>query len=238
MLNKLFDLDNPVMKFLSDLFDLMVLNLITLLLCIPVVTAVPALIALHYMALRMARREQTYMIKPYFKSFRENFKQGFLIGLIFIAAAMVLAVDVQIISHTDAMPTMFKIGIAAVAIIVILLFSWVIPLQSRFENTIGGTFRNSVLLSLGNFPRTLLMALIWMIPVAVFVISVAIWPLDLLFGLSVPAFLCAKVYSPVFLRFEPEEEAETPDEEFSMDERDLAQFADDLHDTFDRTDSI
>lgn len=232
MLNKLFDLDNPVMRFLSELFDLMALNLITLVLCLPVVTAVPALIALHYMTLKMARGEQSYIIKPYFKAFKENFKQGFLIGLIFIAGIMVLAVDYQVIYRADAgFPLAIKIGVVAVSAVVIMLFLWVIPLQSHFVNTIGGTFRNSVLMSLGNFPRTMLMTVIWLMPVAVILISVAIWPLDLLFGLSVPAFLCAKVYSPAFRRFEPEEEEVAPDEAFSMDEDDLDKFANDMDNT-------
>lgn len=232
MLNKLFDLDNPVMRFLSELFDLMMLNIITLVLCLPVVTAVPALIALHHMTLKMARGEASYIVKPYFKSFKENFKQGFLIGLIFLAGIMVLVVDYQILIGTETgIPTALKIGVAAVSIVIILLLLWVIPLQAHFENTIGGTFRNSVLMSLGNFPRTLLMAVIWLIPVAVIVISVAIWPLDLLFGLSAPAYLCAKVYSPAFKRFEPEEEEQAPDEAFSMDEDDLDKFANDMDNT-------
>lgn len=237
MINKIFDLDNPVMRFLSELFDLMVLNLLTFALCIPIVTAVPALTALHHITLKMARHEQSYIVRPYFQSFKENFKQGFLIGLIFLAAIMVFAVDYQIVYvQMTSLPSVFRTVIAVVTIVVVLLFLWVIPLQAHFVNSIGTTFRNSVLMSLANFPRTLLMAVIWLIPVAVALISVAIWPLDIFFGLSVPAYLSAKVYGPAFKRFEPEEEEQAPDEAFNMDESEIDSFAQELHDTFDHND--
>lgn len=233
MLDKIFDIDNPVMRFLTDLFDLMILNLITILLCIPVVTAAPAMTALYYISLKMARKEQSYIVRPYFQSFKENFKQSFLIGLIFIAAAMVIAVDFNIVVNNEAMPAALRMGIVVVTIILFMLFLWVLPLQSHFVNTIGTTFKNSILMSLANFPRTLLMTAIWLIPVAIALLAYQLWPLLILFGLSAPAFLCAKVYSPVFKRFEPEPEPETADEAFSMDESDLDKFAEDLHDTFD-----
>lgn len=233
MLEKFFDIDNPIMRFLTVAFDLMALNLLTLALCIPVVTAVPALIALHYVVLKMARKEDAYIVKPFFKSFKENFKQGTVIGLIYIAAIVILYMDYNIVFVSDiGMPSAFRVILVVVTVIVALLFIWVIPLQSHFVNTIKGTFRNSVLMALGNFPRTLLMALIWLIPVGVAYISTMLWPLVFLYGLSLPAYLCAKVYSPAFERFEPEKEEETPDEYFSMNEADIEQFQKDLSETF------
>lgn len=233
MLEKFFDIDNPVMRFLSEAFDLMALNILALLLCIPIVTAVPSLVALHYMTLKMVRKEESYIVKPFFKSFKENFKQSFIIGLIFIAAFIILYMDYNIVYVADiGLPAAFRIILVVVTIIILLLMIWVIPLQSHFVNTLKGTFRNSVLMSLANFPRTLLMALIWLIPLAVAYISAMLWPLLFLYGLSVPAYLSAKVYSPAFKRFEPEQEEEVPDEYFSMDEGDLEQFQKDLNETF------
>lgn len=233
MLDKLFDLDNPIMRFLSDLFDLMVLNLITLALCVPVVTAVPALTALHYMTLKMARNETTYIVRPYFHSFAQNFRQTLVIGLIYIAAAIVLLLDARLVFAGDSViPQPMRIVFMALLVIVVLLFAWVIPLEAHFENTIAGTFRNSVLMSLGNFPRTLAMVVIWAIPVVLVLISYQLWPIVFLFGLAGPAYACARIYSPAFRRFEPAEEETVSDEAFEMDEADLDALASDLHATF------
>lgn len=237
MLDKIFDLDNPVMRFLTDLFDLLILNLITLVLCIPVVTAVPALTALHHVTLKMARDEQSYIVKTYFQSFARNFKQAFVIGLLFIAAAIIAYTDWRLIAGMqDLFPQPLRILFMAAVIVVILLLSWTIPLQAHFENPIRGTLRNSMLLSVANFPRTLLMIVIWLIPAALVFVSYAAWAVVFMFGLSAPAFVCAKIYSPVFKRFEPEQEPETADELFSMDDADLDALAKDLHETFDSED--
>lgn len=233
MLDKLFDLDNPVMRFLTDLFDLLILNLITIILCIPVVTAVPALTALHYVTLKMARDESSYIIKSYFHSFKDNFKQSFLIGLLFLAAGIIIYMDWRVVwGMQDLFPQALRIVFTAALIVVILLMFWVIPIQAHFENPIRTTLRNSILMSLGNFPRTLLMIVVWIIPVVLVLVSYAAWAVVFMFGLSAPAFVCAKIYSPVFKRFEPEEQETVPDEMFSMDDTDLDALARDLRETF------
>lgn len=222
------------MRFLTTACDLMILNLLTILLCLPVVTAVPALTALHYMTLKMARGEQTYLIRPYFKSFAENFQQSFVIGLILLAVGAVIYADWYLIWFSGAaFPQAMKVMITAVTLIVILLLMWVIPVQAHFENTIGSTFKNAVLLSLANFPRTLGMISVWLLPVAVALISYVLWPLIVLFGLSVPAYFSSQLYSPAFLQFEPKAEETVPDELFSMNESDLDVFAENLKETMD-----
>ena len=63
-MGKLFDLENPVMRGLSRLADMMILNLLTLLLCLPVFTAGSALTAMYYVELKWARKEEGYTVRP------------------------------------------------------------------------------------------------------------------------------------------------------------------------------
>ena len=51
-MGKLFNIDSPVMRFLGKVADLMILNLVTLLCCIPVVTIGASLTAMHYVLLK------------------------------------------------------------------------------------------------------------------------------------------------------------------------------------------
>ena len=44
-MGKLFDLDSPLMRVLSKMADLMILNLLMIVLCLPIVTAGAALCA-------------------------------------------------------------------------------------------------------------------------------------------------------------------------------------------------
>ena len=79
-----FNLDNPLMQFLSTLTDIVILNVISLICCIPVVTIGASLTALHYVTIRMARKEEGYIIRDFFKSFRQNFIQSTVIWLLFL----------------------------------------------------------------------------------------------------------------------------------------------------------
>ena len=79
---KFFNLDSPLMQALNKVADLMWLNILTLICCIPVITVGPALTALHYMALKMVRNEECYIARDYFKSFKLNLRQGIVIWLI------------------------------------------------------------------------------------------------------------------------------------------------------------
>ena len=69
-MGKLFNIDSPVMRFLGKVADLMILNLVTLLCCIPVVTIGASLTAMHYVLLKMVRNEESYIVRSIFKSFK------------------------------------------------------------------------------------------------------------------------------------------------------------------------
>ena len=53
---KLFNLDSPVMVFLSKVANLMILNVLTIICCIPIFTAGAAITALYYVTIKMAKQ--------------------------------------------------------------------------------------------------------------------------------------------------------------------------------------
>lgn len=212
-MNKLFNLDSPVMQFLSRMADLMLLNIVTLICCLPVITAGAAITAMHYVLLKMVRGDDGYILQGYFKSFKENFVQATLEWLILLALIVVFALDFLVIrTNQSSFPAIFRYSILGVSIVVWILMQFVLPLQSHFANPIRVTFKNSVLISIAHFPRTLAMALIVLAPVALLLISFQLTPFVFMFGLSAPGMVCAKIYSPIFRKFEPAEE-EIPTEE-------------------------
>ena len=53
-MGRFFNLDSPLMTFLSKMADLMILNLLTLICCIPIITAGDAMTALYYMTVKLS----------------------------------------------------------------------------------------------------------------------------------------------------------------------------------------
>lgn len=78
-MNQILNPDNPVIRFLGRLFDLVVLNIIFLLLCIPVITIGASITSLYYVLLKIVRGEDPYILRSFFKAFRQNFFQSTVI---------------------------------------------------------------------------------------------------------------------------------------------------------------
>lgn len=69
MLQGLFNYDNPVWRFIGKLGDLILLNLLWLICCIPVFTAGAATTAVYYVTLKLVRDEDDSTIRSFFRSF-------------------------------------------------------------------------------------------------------------------------------------------------------------------------
>ena len=97
---KIFDLDSPLMNVLNKMADLMWLNILTLICCIPIITAGAAFTSMHYVALKIVRNEESYITRSFFKSFKTNFRQATLIWLMILLIAAVLGGDYYIITKS------------------------------------------------------------------------------------------------------------------------------------------
>lgn len=216
-MGRFFDLESPLMRVLNRVADLMILNLLMIVCCIPVITTGAAVTAMHYVILKMVRGEEGYLVKGFFKSFRENFKQATLIWLIMLVIIAVYIGDTVILLFSGlTFPKPLTIAVIAVGIIIALIAMYVFPLLARFENTIRNTIKNAALIAVGNLPKTILMAVIYVLPLVVVYFSSYAMLFVFLFGISVPAYGAAWLYSNIFKKFEPEVE-EVSDMDFTVD---------------------
>ena len=92
-----FSLDSKFSQIMGRVFDLMMLNIIFLIMCIPIVTIGANFTAMYYVTLKMIKNEETYIFRTYWKSFRENFKQATAIWLILLAVLIVLILDLLLV---------------------------------------------------------------------------------------------------------------------------------------------
>lgn len=210
---KFLNLDSPFMQGLGKMADLMWLNVLTLLCCLPIVTIGASLTAMNYMALKIARNEECYITRGFFKSFKENFKQATLIWLIFLFVILILVGDFIIMRNSGIeFGDWFQGVITAVSILVLFALMYVFPVLAKFENTVFRTIKNAFLMSLMQLPKTVLMIIMYAIPVVVFFFVIQLMPLALLFGLSLPAWVSAKLYNKFFKKLEDQILAESTSE--------------------------
>lgn len=206
-MKKFFDVNNPLMRFLTLLVDLVIVNLMTLIFMIPIVTTGGSLAAMNYVLLHLRRKDETYVMRMFIKSFKENFKQGIPEGLLFLLMVCIAGVDLWAMHGSESrMLTFLMIIISIIAAFFIVVFVYVFALQSRYENTVKETFLNAFRLAIGNLLRTIVMMVLWVIWIGGMIyfhrFSMLVF---VIYGLTLPGYLCTMLYDPVFAKLEKTE---------------------------------
>ena len=201
----IFNIDSPVMQGLTKVADLMILNILATICCIPIFTIGASLTALHYMALKIVRGEECYITRGFFKSFKQNFKQATVIWLLILLAIIILVGDFFIMKNSGIE---FHIVLKVIiGVLIAFTVTYVFAVLAKFDNTIKRTIRNAFIMSLLQFPKTILMIIMALVPIVIMVYFPQILPVVFLLGMSGPAFVDALLYNKFFQRLEDEVEA-------------------------------
>ena len=86
--------NNLVIRVSTMLTNLLLINFLTLLTCLPVITIGASLTAMHDCLQQILRKEDGYIARRFFKSFRSNFKQATLLWLPFLLIFSGVVADV------------------------------------------------------------------------------------------------------------------------------------------------
>lgn len=216
-MSKIFDMDSPIMRVLNRVADLMIMNFLMIICCIPIITTGAAFTAMHYVLLKIVRGEEGYLIKGFFKSFKTNFMQATLIWLMMLLVVAVYIGDCMIFNYSGMeFPQALKIGVVIVATLLLMMAVYVFPLLARFENSIKNTLKNALILAFANLPKTITMLVCYAVPIVIACFSDYALIFVIMFGISAPAYAAACLYSGIFKKLEPESEEITSDLDFSL----------------------
>lgn len=203
---------------MGRLADLVILNLLCIVCCIPIVTAGASITAMYYVTLKMVRNEEAYIIRGFFHSFKQNLKQSLIIHLIMLFAGIMLAADIYIVNQIGGGAYKVLLYVFMVmAFLYLMLFLYIYPVLSKFYNSIKNTFVNAFLMSLRHLPYTFLMLVISALPVAMLFIPSArmqsmMIMLFFLMGFAVLAYAKSYFFVKIFDKYIPEEEPQEPQE--------------------------
>ena len=194
--------------FLRRMFDLMVLNVLWLLCCLPVFTFGPASSALSRVMITLVRGGSEAVAKNYFIAFRRDFGRAVVLGLIGLAGLAVAVSDILFaVSLSSGMKILFLIVAVLVSSLVFSYLAYIFALHAFFENSIAGQIRNALSLAAASPMDTLAIWLCFAVPVAAIlllprIVLVYIGFLYILFGVSCPAYFAAKHQAKVIARFD------------------------------------
>lgn len=158
--------------------DAVALSILWLLLCLPVITIVPASVALYYTVVKNLRRERGKLFRVFWASFRMNMKQGIMVNLLLCAYGIVTVnwlVFAGRFEVTSAQGLLYHIIARVFLLFGVLSQVYLCPVLSRFKGSVKSLVLGAVYLSY----RYFLTSLCAVIVLAVFLYAVYVLPVSI-----------------------------------------------------------
>ncbi len=207
-MKNLFNLDSPFFQFLSRVGDLILLNVLFLLCCVPVITIGAAQAALYKVTQDYIMDNDGGMLKPFFRAFRDNFKQATAVWLVELVVIVGLVCDFLLIATfcSGTFATVLYVLLVVLVILVAAVSAYMIPLLVRYENTLRQHLSNAIVLAIIKLPRTLGMILLNLLPLILLMLSPTAFLQTMVFWLAIGfafvAYMEANLLKPVFQELE------------------------------------
>lgn len=176
-MDNLFSLDNKFFEILGKIADIVILNVLCIISCLPIITIGSSITATYSVTMKMIKDEETYIVKDFIKRFKENFKASTIIWSIMLIIGAVLAFDFYIskLILNESISNVLQLVFTMITIIYIFTLSYVFPIQSKFENTIRNTMINSIFISIQNLPCTIIIVVLNLSPLLLISLFINYW---------------------------------------------------------------
>lgn len=205
----MFRYDSPFMRFMALVANLILLNLLWIITSLPLVTAGASTTAMYYVVLQYVNKQDDAVLKPFLKSFKDNFKQATkiwiphgLIGLALVAEYFYLTIN-----KTDSLWWLIFVVMAGVYL---LISGMLYPMLARYENVTRAIVFNSINLSFRNFFPMLTTVILNFAPIGLLMIDYEVFlrtlPLWTFGGFSLIAYLNAIIVMRIFKKYDNPED--------------------------------
>lgn len=186
-MDNLFRYDNKFFQTLGRATDIVILNVLFILSCIPIITIGASVTATYSVAMKMANDEEGYVLRTFIRNFKENFKTSTIIWIFMIIVGGVLILDFNIsnIISNQTLSKVLQFILTLVSIMYVFVFTYVFPIISKFDNTIKNTIINSILISIQNLPYTIVMVILNLLPIILLYWFSSFWGYILFFYLII-----------------------------------------------------
>lgn len=187
---------------MQSLWDILKLNFMWIIFCIPIVTIGGSTIAAFSVLLRMSEDQEGNVIKDFWKAFKENWKQGILIGLLPPICFEAVFLDFQLYKAVENGGLGILIVGCFSAYIFIFCLIYVFPLLARYDNTVINSIKNSFRIGMKFFGRTFLLLVIIAVEVLIIFWNPTTMFIGLLIGPACIMYTISGVVMHIFRKIE------------------------------------
>lgn len=233
-MGQFFNLDNKFFRGINKVIDSLGLSILWMICAIPLIfnlhlamnikalilyvpcilTAVPvgvASTAMYYAMNKVIRHERGYLWGEFWHSFRSNFKQAACVTMLYTGIALIIAGDIAIMYQLAASGRktgVFTIIFMVMAALFVMWGIYLFPYMARFENTTKQVLKNTILISIANLPKTIMMFIL----LAAIAILIYALPVIAIVMPAVYMFSINLVMEKIFRKYMTEEDIAAEDE--------------------------
>ena len=206
-MDNLFRYDNKFFEALGKISNIVILNLLCIVSCIPIITIGASVTATYFVAMQIVKDEESYIIKEFIKRFKENFIISTKIWIIMMIIGGVLCFDFYIskLIINEYMRIILQFILLMISIIFAFSITYVFPIASKFENTVKNTMINSILISIQHLPHTIVMTLVNLSPIILIFMLSDYWGQILFFytviGFAIIAYINSIFFNKIFKQY-------------------------------------
>lgn len=205
---KLPGINSRLAVSMNKLADLLILNILFLITCIPIITAGAAASALYSVMLKLVDDKESPVARMYFKAFSAYFKQATIIWLLLLLLGAILGMDfyLYLMGKVPRTWRFLNYIFLIVLVLYVITFSYVFPFLAQFNGPVKQTFMDSVLMGIRHLPYTMLLVILTFAGAIIFLCFPRTLPYILLAyltaGFSVTAYFNSILYNRIFAAYE------------------------------------
>ncbi|OFN81811.1 MULTISPECIES: YesL family protein [unclassified Streptococcus] len=202
-----FDTDNFLMRFCEKVLDIVTVNLLFVVSCLPIVTIGVAKISLYQTIFEVKSSRRVPVFKTYMRAFKQNLKLGLQLGLLELGIFLISVVDLSLFwGQTGLGFQLIKAICLGILIFLTLVMLASYPIAARYELTWKEVLQKGLLLVSFNFVWFFLMLAIILLIIMILYLSGFTLVLGgsafLLFGFGLLAFCQAGLMEKLFAKYQ------------------------------------
>ena len=202
-----FDTDNFLMRFCEKVLDIVTVNLLFVVSCLPIVTIGVAKISLYQTIFEVKSSRRVPVFKTYIRAFKQNLKLGLQLGLLELGIFLISVVDLSLFwGQTGLGFQLIKAICLGILIFLTLVMLASYPIAARYDLTWKEVLQKGLLLVSFNFVWFFLMLAIILLIMMLLYLSGFTLVLGgsafLLFGFGFLAFCQAGLMEKLFAKYQ------------------------------------
>lgn len=195
----MMNLNSPFFRLITNIGNLILVSILSIIGCIPIVTIGASTAALYYTCVKVIRHGRGYLFSSFLQAYRSNLKQGIVVTLLGILISFVLYMDFRYITALNAAPqylvTIYQICMTFFASLLIYL----VATMSRFSVSFFQLLKLSVFMMIRHFYYTIVM-LVLLITVIILMMAV---PFSVFFLPGIYILLTSLIMEKVLQKYTP-----------------------------------